>query len=347
MNYQMDYFYGHEANQFTFFRIPKLLFSDERFIGLTSDAKLLYALLLDRMSLSLKNGWVDDENRVYIYYTVKEVMEELNIAREKCSKIFAELDSEKGCGLILKIRQGLGRPDIIYVMNFLSYISDEDSTKDTCDNYQEDDKEIENFASEGENSRNSKIETQEVRKSNFLNFENQKSRVSEIKSLDFRKSKTNNNDYNNNKNNNTDFSDNNPISSYQHREQPKKKDVIDEIEEREDYKELIADNIEYEFVVRNYSQGAAEGILETMLDAVCSKREYLVVSGAEIPQAVVKSRLLKLDYSHVEYVLDCLKKNATKIHNIKSYMLTALYNSFSTMDHYYTAEVNHDLYGNI
>ena len=64
MNYQMDYFYGHEANQFTFFRIPKLLFSDERFIGLTSDAKILYGLMLDRMGLSVKNGWIDEKNHV-------------------------------------------------------------------------------------------------------------------------------------------------------------------------------------------------------------------------------------------------------------------------------------------
>ena len=122
---------------------------------------------------------------------------------------------------------------------------------------------------------------------------------------------------------------------------------MDEIEEREKYKALIADNIKYNFVAKNYSQGAADGILETILDAICSKKQYLLVAGTEIPQAVVTSRFLKLDYSHIEYVLECLKKNTTKVYNIKSYMLTALYNSFSTIDHYYTAEVNHDMYGNI
>ena len=79
MNYQMDYFYGHEANQFTFFRIPKLLFSDERFIGLTSDAKILYGLMLDRMGLSVKNGWIDEKNHVYIYFTLEEAMEYMRI----------------------------------------------------------------------------------------------------------------------------------------------------------------------------------------------------------------------------------------------------------------------------
>lgn len=84
-----------------------------------------------------------------------------------------------------------------------------------------------------------------------------------------------------------------------------------------------------------------------MLDAVCSRRDYLIVAGDEIPQAAVKSRLLKLDYSHVEYVLDCLNRNTSKVRNIKSYLLTTLYNSFSTIDHYYRAEVNHDMYENI
>ena len=72
MDYQLDYFYGKEADQFNFLRIPKLLFKDKRFKGLSSDSKLLYALLLDRMSLSSKNGWFDNENRVYIYFTVNE-----------------------------------------------------------------------------------------------------------------------------------------------------------------------------------------------------------------------------------------------------------------------------------
>jgi hypothetical protein len=113
-----EYYYGSEAEQFTFYRIPKILFVDKRFSNISSDAKILYGLLLDRMSLSLKNGWLDSENRVYIYFTVEEVMEALNIGREKCAKIFSELDTKKGCGLILRKMQGLGKPAIIYVMKF-------------------------------------------------------------------------------------------------------------------------------------------------------------------------------------------------------------------------------------
>ena len=98
MNYQMDYFYGHEANQFTFFRIPKLLFSDERFIGLSSDAKILYGLMLDRMGLSVKNGWIDEKNHVYIYFTLHVVCLQVLQAQNGCEHPF--WDRFSLCGLL-------------------------------------------------------------------------------------------------------------------------------------------------------------------------------------------------------------------------------------------------------
>ena len=339
MRTNFDFFYGKEAEQFSFLRIPKLLFKEERFKKLSSDAKLLYALLLDRMSLSIKNGWLDEENRAYIYFTNKEVMEELNMASEKCTKIFSELDSNKGCGLIIKIRQGLGKPDVIYVMNFLSCVSVDNEASGMQDD-------VENPVLDCDLSGVSKIENQEIRKSKVRKFENQMSGISEFESQDIRKSKSNKNEINNNQYNNTEFSDINHIPSNQISGTYMENDVKDEMAERERYRVLISKNIEYEFIVQNYSKGLADGILETMLDAICSRSPYIIVSGAEIPQEVVKSRLLKLNNNHIVYVLDCLYKNTTKIHNIKSYLLTALYNSFTTLEHYYVAEVNHDLYGN-
>lgn len=113
-----SYYYGIEAEQYSFYRVPRLLIKEKRFKALSSDAKLLYGLMLDRMSLSMKNGWLDEENRVYIHYSVENIMEDLGCAKATCIKIMAELDSKKGIGLIEKKRQGLGRPDIIYVKNF-------------------------------------------------------------------------------------------------------------------------------------------------------------------------------------------------------------------------------------
>ena len=114
----LPYFYGCEAEQFAFYRIPKLLMTDDRFRGISTDAKLLYGLMLDRMSLSLKNGWQDEQGRVYIYFPADEIMSTLNCQSEKASKLLAELDSKKGIGLIDRVRQGQGKPTIIYVKNF-------------------------------------------------------------------------------------------------------------------------------------------------------------------------------------------------------------------------------------
>ena len=99
MSLEFDYFYGAEAEQFTFYRIPKLLFTDKRFSKVSIEAKVLYGLMLDRMSLSLKNGWVDEENRVYIYFKLEDAMEFMGIGKDKGVKLFAELDYEKGCEL--------------------------------------------------------------------------------------------------------------------------------------------------------------------------------------------------------------------------------------------------------
>lgn len=103
-----DYYYGTEAEQFSFFRIPRVLIQDSRFKQVSTDAKLLYGLMLDRMSLSMKNGWLDEENRVYIIYTLENIMEDLNCGKDKGVKILAELDTVKGIGLIERKKRGLG-----------------------------------------------------------------------------------------------------------------------------------------------------------------------------------------------------------------------------------------------
>ena len=113
------YYYAEQSEQFTFYRIPKSLFTDERFSELSSDSKVLYGLMLDRMGLSRKNGWIDRICRVYIYFTLDEVMSSLSCAREKANRLMAELDS-RGIGLIETKRQGLGKANIIFVKDFAS-----------------------------------------------------------------------------------------------------------------------------------------------------------------------------------------------------------------------------------
>ncbi|WP_243112003.1 VapE domain-containing protein, partial [Faecalibacterium sp. AF27-11BH] len=113
----LDYFYGQSGELFAYFRIPKALFQDSRFRQLSTDARTLYGILLDRMSLSVKNNWLDEQGRVYIIYTVREVQESLCCAEHKAVKLFRELEQTD---LIERKRRGLGRPSLIYVKNFSS-----------------------------------------------------------------------------------------------------------------------------------------------------------------------------------------------------------------------------------
>lgn len=120
-----EYFHGSEAERFSFYRVPKILFTDEFFRALSTEVKVLYSILLDRASLSQKNGWLDDKNRVYIIYTVGEIMEDMNCGNKKAIQLLSDL--EEKVGLIERKRQGLGKPNLIHVKNFST--SDEGSVE--------------------------------------------------------------------------------------------------------------------------------------------------------------------------------------------------------------------------
>ena len=117
--------------------------------------------------------------------------------------------------------------------------------------------------------------------------------------------------------------------------------------ERENYRELILENIEYNILVQNerMDRDRLDELVELMVDTVCSRRETIRIAGDDYPAEVVKSRFLKLNSSHIEYVLDRMRENTTYVRNIKKYLLAALYNAPVTMDSYYTSLVSHDLYG--
>lgn len=122
-------------------------------------------------------------------------------------------------------------------------------------------------------------------------------------------------------------------------------DGMDRIELIEAYREIIKENIEYDLLVLRYGRERLDEALELMLEVILSKRPYIRIAGDDFPREIVKSRFLKINSGHLEYVFDCIDKNTTKVGNIKAYLLAALYNAPATMDSYYRAEVNHDLYG--
>ena len=121
----------------------------------------------------------------------------------------------------------------------------------------------------------------------------------------------------------------------------------DWMRERESYRELILENIEYDCLIQNHhlDRDRLDELVELMVDTVCSRRETIRIAGDDYPAEVVKSRFLKLDSSHIEYVLDRMRENTSYVRNIKKYLLAALYNAPATIDSYYTSLVSHDMYG--
>ena len=344
---QFDYFRGMEAEQYSFYRVPKVLFTAECFKSLSCEAKVLYGLMLDRMSLSIKNRWFDEEDRVYIIFTVEEIAELLNCGTQKAVKLMKELDDNQGIGLIEKKRLGLGKPNVIYVKNFI--------LKEKCSPEQRG-KAPENLGntqnSENHNSRIVKTTNQDLPESQFKNDENHTSRIVEITTQEVPNSQSNNTDINNTDFNETDFNetDFNEIDSIQSYLSPSAGEVRpvgeDVIERMETYRALIQENIDYECFLDRREKEDVDELIELMVEILMMPDDSVVrIGGADKPVSVVKSRFLKLTYSHIEYVLFSLHRNTSKVANIRAYLLTTLYNSSMTMNHYYQAEVNHDLYG--
>ena len=117
--------------------------------------------------------------------------------------------------------------------------------------------------------------------------------------------------------------------------------------ERESYREIIWENIDYDILTQDekLDRDRLDELVELMVDTVCSRKETIHIAGDDYPAEVVKSRFLKLNSSYIEYVLDRMRENTTYVRNIKKYLLAALYNAPATIDSYYASLVNHDLYG--
>ena len=304
-----EYFFGEHSEQFQFYRIPRRLVLGREFRCLSTDAKLLYGLLLDRMGLSAKNGWYDDLGRVYIYYTLEEIQEDLNCGHDKAVKLLAELDSGKGIGLIERVKQGQGRPCKIYVKQFTTAAVPPPEKPD-------DDPPV--------NSGSPEFGNPEVQTSDFP-----KSRVPNIRSADFGKTESNYTDRIYTEKNHTD------PSIYPSCGPP----------DRTACRSQLMDQIGYGQLQSVYGE-EADAIMDLLTDTYCSSQKTIRIGGSQMPMGAVRERLQKLERSHVEYVLDCMKSTKTKIHNIRGYLLTSLYNAPVTMEHYYQTAVQHDLYGN-
>lgn len=272
-----DYFQSLEGAGFQFFRIPTALIKNKEYKGISTDAKLLYGLLLDRMSLSIRNNWRDEHGHVYIIYTIKATSQDLGCCPEKACKLMSELER---AGLIERRRLGQGKPSRIYVEQL----------------------------------------SPEVGKNETKNTENTNSALDENRILNFDISESNHIEINH--------------TNYIHTNLSSSDTVEDEIKEQLDYP-LILEH-----------QPGKRAMLDTIINVIAEAErkasKTLRVGRIDMPKEQVISRLRQLDFTHIEYIFDCMAENSPDIRNICAYLLTSLYNAPSTIDAYYDAKVAHD-----
>ena len=366
---EFNYYYGNQADQFSFIRIPRVLLVDPLFEPLTIQAKLLYGVLLDRMGVSMRNGWFDEKNRVYIIYQISEIQTDLGFSKKKSIDYLTELEQ---FGLVEKKRRGRGLPSILYVKSFMvPGLEDRSAETDTSTSDTKDLRSVEmgTSASDAFASRSAEIVTsrpEEIMDLGVKNTENtafsaiseesrsaeidtstdlkvlrgsqiDTSRGSQIALLEVPKS-THLKNYNNINYTNESYNKSNHISSATGSDE-------DEMRKMHAYAELIAENMDLESLKQNhiYDADLLDGIYDLVLEVALCKSATMVIASNEYPTELVRSKFLKLNASHVEYAIECFNQNTTKVRNIKKYLLAVLFNAPTTIGGYYTAEVHHDM----
>lgn len=327
MSLDLNYFHGNEAEQFSFYRIPKVLLTDERYKCVSMEAKVLYGLMLDRMGLSVRSGWLDGEGRVYIYFTMEDAMAVLNCGKDKAVRLFKELDTPHGVGLIERRKQGQGKPARIYVKNFTLPPNSEDHAPDP--------------PPEPLSSEKSKSVLPAPTPSTDLTSEIPQSAHPENRSPDSGKTDPNKTDKNK-----TEMSDT-ELSSYPPPVPRRRSRSMgwNGVEQMDSCRSLLRANISYGDLLRErpYDADLIDGYVELMVEACCSGRETIRVNQEDIPASLVRSRFMKLNKEHILYVMESLQRITTRVGNIRAYTLSVLYNSPVTIGHYYAAQVGCDM----
>ena len=322
---EFDYYYGVEAEQFTFVRVPKVLFTDkEHFGGLSNEAKLLYGLLLERMSLSRKNNQIDKHNRVYIIFPVEEIEESLDVGHEKALNLLKELDDQSGIGLVKKKRRGLGLPSILYVKNFI--VKGEQNTDRVP------------------TSRSTENEFQEFGKTDFKKSENQTSENPKNRLHEVRKSDSNNIDINNTDMSYTyDQSIDRSQAGIQNFS-PGADGLIDGID-RNTVEEEVKKQIDYDCLISHPDSSVvqmAEEIKDLMVDVLYGERS-VVSEGKRVSEETAKAAYRKITFDHVQYVMKSLVSDPDKISRIDRFLTASLFNSVYTLTNSTFAGFEYDM----
>lgn len=283
------YYTYNDAEQFTFYRIPKKLMTEGRYKSVSVEAKFLYGLMLDRMGLSAKNNWVDEQNHVYIYFTIEDAVSQLCVSKNKALKLMSELVC---AGLIEKKRQGLGKPDMIYVLDF-------------------------NAVGVENSDNSSEVELQQSQNTNPQNIKNGNSGLSENELQEVCFSNSNNTEKNNTEKNDNKYIDTESV-----------KDVDDDEASLYMSKQEIRKRIEYDELIEEYDKKLVDMAVDAMYAVITSKDIVIMVNGRRMYTQLAAIHLKMIRYAHICHVLDNILRNNSQIRDMKAYLTAALINSY-------------------
>ena len=322
----LDYYYGSESEQFSYFRIPRLLVTSQRFNGISVEAKLLFGLLLDRMGLSQKNGWYEDDGRVYIYYSIEEIAEDFNCKRDKAMKLLAELDSDNGIGLVVKKRQGQGKPSKLYIRRFAR----PDFLPEVLG--------VER-SEEIDFKKSAKTDLKKSAKTDFK--KSVKIDPKRSAKTDPKKSAKTDPNYNNK---------NYPDSIYPESVNPSiqpstenlaraRAEAGDGRTDGQTVRESIKKQIEYDILpyrdLTPWQLRQADELLELMVEIALTQSPSIQIGQGSYPADYVKERFAKIRCEHIEQVLIGLSENEGRVVNVRAYMLASLFNATASLESAY------------
>ena len=313
----MELIKRNEVMQFQFYSVPKIFFIEKRYKKMSLLAKIIYSIFLDRLNLSQRNEWFNNKEQVYLVFTRKEMADTLNISEKTVGEVIKELKKYK---LICEERRGLGKPNLIYLSNFIVDKGKDESEKEKIDifekknvkNYNE-----ENYISESEENSNQEFSNVQVKNSNILSYESENNAVQEMKKIH-----TNNTEYSNTNYNNTEISQ------------------LEELEEIKDKCELHILEEEDEFGNVNYrKREMVENAIEIMYFS-----QDIRVDNAIIPQELVRRKLKQLNGAKICYALDKLNTkliNTQNVTNTTKYLISCIYNAIT--EYYSDAEIQYKI----
>lgn len=326
-----DFHYGNESEQYTFFKVPKIFFSDEQFSDVSLEAKILYSLMLDRMSLSRINGWSDSYNRIYIVFPISCVIDMLGCGKGKACKIMKELET---IGLIERERRGLCKPDLIYVKKFTDQTENLERPHKGLDletgEYYEDTENYDEFSEQLRYNETVLNRTTEYHELNSCVSENE---PQEFFNLDTNKTDSIKTDINKTNDSNNKTIDNDMDVDKENAR------VIEAVYTK------IKEQISYDNLAKQYGMSTVNSFVENLVDIALIHDDgtMIEISKHKYPISLVKYRFSRIDYDVADYILDSMQHTSSKVKYLKRYMITTLFNACSTIDTKYQLDVNHDM----